>query len=277
MTEIACNEDISGTNYMSTIASVLEAGTYYISCGTWGAGVGSFDVQVSSILLPENNSCSGAPITDVSVGTVATATGDGTNATASGGFPVAEVWEAFTLSECADVVIDFCGSSPMAVSLYVNLFDQCPIGSSLPIGTIIEVGCAGSDSSLAISFTELAAGTYYYPVIANVAAAGGFEAYTINYTATGCAVGVDEVEQADFSIYPNPNNGVFNIVNEGQAGDYLIEVIDVTGKVVYAEQIQLNGNAQTEINTSNMNTGVYLVKMTNTDENYYRTIRMIVK
>jgi hypothetical protein len=66
-------------------------------------------------------------------------------------------------------------------------------------------------------------------------------------------------------------------VNEGQAGDYLIEVIDVTGKVVYAEQIQLNGNAQTEINTSNMNTGVYLVKMTNTDENYYRTIRMIVK
>ena len=112
MTEVACNEDISGANYMSTIAAVLEAGTYYISCGTWGEAVGSFDVQVSSILLPENNSCSGAPITDVSVGTVATATGDGTNATASGGFPVAEVWEAFTLTECADLRIDFCGSSP---------------------------------------------------------------------------------------------------------------------------------------------------------------------
>lgn len=277
MTEIACNEDISGVNYMSTIASVLEAGTYYISCGTWGSGVGSFDVEVSSVLLPDNNSCSGAPITDVSVGTVATATGDGTNATASGGFPAAEVWEAFTLTECADLRIDFCGSSPQATSLYVNLFDACPIGTSLPIGTITTVGCAGSDSSLAITFTELAAGTYYYPVIADVAAADGFEAYTINYTATSCVVGVEEMEQADFSIYPNPNNGVFNVVNEGQAGEYLIEVIDVTGKVVFAEQVQLNGNAQTEINTSNINTGVYLVKMTNTDDNYYRTIRMIVK
>ena len=110
-----------------------------------------------------------------------------------------------------------------------------------------------------------------------MAAAGGFEAYTINYTATGCAVGVDEVEQADFSIYPNPNSGQFMIVNEGQAGNYVIEVMDVTGKVVYAEQMQLNGNAQTEINTSGINTGVYLVKMTNTEDNYHRTIRMIVK
>jgi len=41
--------------------------------------------------------------------------------------------------------------------------------------------------------------------------------------------------------------------------------------------LQLNANETTVINATDVNTGVYLVKTTNTEENYYRTIRMVIK
>ena len=112
------------------------------------------------VLPPVNDECEGAQITDVTVGVTATAFGDGTGATAGATFPVAEVWEAFTLTECANVVIDFCGSDPLATALYVNLFTECPIGTSLPAGTVSLIECSGSDSALSVSFQGLEAGTY---------------------------------------------------------------------------------------------------------------------
>lgn len=96
-------------------------------------------------------------------------------------------------------------------------------------------------------------------------------------TVVDIASGLDEVELAVFTLFPNPNNGQFTIVNDGENGTYLIEMMDVTGKFVYSEQMQLNANEQTEINTDNVTTGVYLLKVTNTEENYFRTIRMVVK
>jgi hypothetical protein len=96
-------------------------------------------------------------------------------------------------------------------------------------------------------------------------------------TEIDCTIGVAEVEELEFSIFPNPNNGQFTIVNEGIAGEFVVEIMDVTGKIVHSEQVQMNGNDRTEINPTNLNTGVYLVKMINTEENYYRTVRMVIK
>ena len=88
---------------------------------------------------------------------------------------------------------------------------------------------------------------------------------------------VNEIDQANFSFYPNPNNGEFTLVNVGNTGNYLVEVIDITGKVILSENITLNSNAKHEISAQNVVSGVYLVKMTNTQDSYSRTMRMIVK
>jgi hypothetical protein len=415
LTQLGCGEDLGGGNYMSyIIPTVLESGTYYVQGATWTNSEGNYGIAIHPVFVldpPVNDTCGGAQITAVEVGTMATATGDGTGATASPGFPVAEVWEAFSLTECANVTIDFCGSVPMATTLYINLFNSCPIGASLPTGVVTFIECAGNDSAQSIYFENLAAGTYWYPVLADSVGYNGFTNYTINYNAEACAPtsdtcstflggpwsdfntifggapvdsagicpvneittfsvwasesytvdgfvngvtytfsmcngygawaaelsiwdengdlvvflsdtcsiswtatydgtyviginevdacgsqstnastdngfpsltcegadGINELEQADFAIYPNPNNGEFSIVNEGVNGRYLIELIDVTGKVVYSEQLRLNANEKTVINSTGVNTGVYLVKMTNTEANYYRTLRMVIK
>jgi hypothetical protein len=98
-----------------------------------------------------------------------------------------------------------------------------------------------------------------------------------NVILPGTAVGINEAKNIDFAIYPNPNNGQFTIANIGVTSHYLIEIIDVTGKIVYSDSQTLTSGERTEINPNDVKLGVYMVKLTNTTENYYRTLRMIIK
>ena len=372
--------------------------------------------EVVVINTPVNDTCQGAVPFNAPVGMTSSNTGDGTDATVDGpSWPAAQVWEAFILDECADVVIDFCGSDPYAAALYINIYNACPTDSSdaIPNGVTSDIECAPGDTAIQVAFTGLEAGTYYYPVVADEGF-GGFEEYTINVTPTACAgepdtcdvflggpwtnfntefggapvadpetgecpfneitafevwasesytidgfvegetytfsicngaygawpaelsviddqgniililedtcsitwtaeysgtylvginevgacgsasdntatdngfpaltcegtVGIEEVEAINFSVYPNPNEGQFSIMNEGVDGNFLIELMDVTGKIVHSERMQLNSSQRTDINTTDVTPGVYLLKMTNTEENYFKTIRMVVK
>jgi len=70
---------------------------------------------------------------------------------------------------------------------------------------------------------------------------------------------VNEENVIKFNVYPNPNNGIFNISaasNEKQE----IEVQNVLGQVVYNQALN-NGN--TQIDLSNYDKGVYTISVTN--------------
>lgn len=83
--------------------------------------------------------------------------------------------------------------------------------------------------------------------------------------------GTDELSSLDFSIVPNPNNGVFQIEGEIlQSSD--ITIMDVAGRVV---QQELNVQ-QSSVNISlNETPGVYLVNITNGSKSM--TKRVIIK
>jgi hypothetical protein len=473
---------------------------------------------------PDNDNCDGAVTFDVPVdGSTVSVTGDGSGATNAVGFPANQVWESFTIDECADVTIDFCGSVDQATALFIIMYNECPIGDPFTdLGVVGDADCGAPN--LKVDFTALPAGTYWYPVVAD-AAFGGFTAYTMNVVAVACpscmpvtnlavtvdglsatatwddigeayqlvyglagidpdaetpidlvdptydmtgldagtaydvyvrndcgtevstwvmasfsttaeiegesfegaefpptgwtmidadgdgfnwfqaaepafsayagdfsaaseswqdvplfpdnylvtpqrlitdenaeiswhvaaqdpdwtdenyglfisttgneegdfttelfdevltttdwegrmvdlsdyigqevylafrhynstdwfvmkidnvilpgiSVGINEAENIDFAIYPNPNNGEFTIANKGVNGNYLIEIVDVTGKVIYSENTTLTSGERTDINPDNVQMGVYMVRLTNTQENYYRTLRMIIK
>jgi len=88
---------------------------------------------------------------------------------------------------------------------------------------------------------------------------------------------VNEIDKANFSFYPNPNSGQFTLINDGNNGDYIVELIDLTGKVVYSENISLTNSEAHVISADNVVSGVYLVKLINKQDSYSRTMRMIVK
>ena len=59
----------------------------------------------------------------------------------------------------------------------------------------------------------------------------------------------------DFSIYPNPSNGVFNI-NTNEAVS--VSVTDMTGKVVFSPQIKNTGDI---LDLSMLQQGIYIAKV----------------
>lgn len=65
-----------------------------------------------------------------------------------------------------------------------------------------------------------------------------------------------------FLLYPNPNQGKFTYVNvnESEATSQLI-ICDIAGKAVYTAYI--NNNAPFELDLSNLNNGLYIVKVIN--------------
>ena len=70
----------------------------------------------------------------------------------------------------------------------------------------------------------------------------------------------------NIQIYPNPSNGVFNIENPDKE-DYLFELINIEGKVIYKEQINASENIK-QIDISNYSKGMYYIKI-NTKDNQY--------
>lgn len=65
-----------------------------------------------------------------------------------------------------------------------------------------------------------------------------------------------------FLLYPNPNSGAFTYVNvcDGEATSKLF-IYDLTGKVIYSDNI--NNNAPFDLNLSQLNNGLYIVKVIN--------------
>lgn len=71
-----------------------------------------------------------------------------------------------------------------------------------------------------------------------------------------CGLGIDEnVQHEAISIYPNPSTGLFT-VKSNYSG--IIEVLDLTGKIIYKNNI----NGQLNIDLNDRNSGLYILKMT---------------
>jgi hypothetical protein len=70
---------------------------------------------------------------------------------------------------------------------------------------------------------------------------------------------VTESETPDAVLYPNPANESFTI-ESGDALPSFIEVMDISGKVVF------NGTGIRQVNTQQLTTGIYLVRIFFNDE-----------
>jgi hypothetical protein len=207
-TQLYCSEDISQTNWMSyIITEELDAGEYYIQCGTWYNAIGTYDIQVNTaepVVLPPNDQCGGAVVQDLVVdGAQISVDGNGMNATDENGIGEPHVWEAFSIDACADVSLSFCGSTPIPIAIYSNIYNDCPNSGPVQIGAVNASLC--DDDNVGVTFEDLAAGTYYYPVIAD-SLVGGFESYTLSMSAVTCT--------------PNPQPDTCTTWLNGPFGDF---------------------------------------------------------
>jgi hypothetical protein len=75
-------------------------------------------------------------------------------------------------------------------------------------------------------------------------------------------VGIAENAASSFGVYPNPTDGLLNIVFNTAAEEAVIVVTDVAGKVVMTQQINgVQSGSVAEINLSNEAAGIYFVRV----------------
>lgn len=134
-----------------------------------------------------------------------------------------------------------------------------------PSGAVDYEGLGDGDGC---SVTWIASETGTYTIVINEdgncgvgeSIDNGFPAITCN--GAGClTVSVDETANASFSIFPNPNNGQFVIDYVGESGLALIEVMDVTGKVIITNQQGVTSGTRVDMNVGNVR-GMYFVRIT---------------
>ena len=82
-------------------------------------------------------------------------------------------------------------------------------------------------------------------------------------------VGVEELKGNDISIYPNPASDYMMVLSNGKGN---MQVVDITGKVVYTSSIS---NSTEVFDISKLNSGIYFVKVSTTDKNF--TKKLIVE
>jgi len=90
----------------------------------------------------------------------------------------------------------------------------------------------------------------------------------------GTSVSVDDNIFDEITIYPNPNNGTFNLViSEHKAGTININVFSITGNAVVNRTIESDGAfINTKFNMDNYPAGVYFIKINGTSFNYSKKI-----
>lgn len=75
-------------------------------------------------------------------------------------------------------------------------------------------------------------------------------------------VGIEDFSANETAIYPNPNNGSFNIEVESSIDNAVIRIFDLTGRVRYNETANLIEKTPYQINT-NLSKGLYILEINN--------------
>lgn len=75
-------------------------------------------------------------------------------------------------------------------------------------------------------------------------------------------LGVDEFNVEDsFSVYPNPNKGIFNVKFNSSSNNVGIEVYDIRGRSVFSNSYSNSGTFNESIDLGNVQSGMYLLNV----------------
>jgi len=71
-----------------------------------------------------------------------------------------------------------------------------------------------------------------------------------------------------FSVYPNPTSDYLNILSSELEGEFEIDILDLSGKLLFSKQSRLQLNEAYQINQMHLNRGVYILRLRNQTESY---------
>jgi hypothetical protein len=88
----------------------------------------------------------------------------------------------------------------------------------------------------------------------------------------GVCTGINEMSQANFEVYPNPNNGSFDIkLNDQSIQNATLSISNMLGQTLLEKKV-INNTSTIHIDAANLKQGVYFVKVQTGNASYVRKI-----
>ncbi|MFM2016558.1 MAG: hypothetical protein RL007_214 [Bacteroidota bacterium] len=266
---------------------------------TWSAGVvdGVSFLPVSTntytVTGTDANGCSDTSSITVTVNALPTVVANVTNDTICTGSSVVFTGSGANTYSWSGGVTDGNSFTPASTNSYTVTgtdVNGCSDTSSInvivnPIPSVsasaaTNLACL-SDNPLTLSGTP-SGGTWSGPGVSGTTfnpttAGSGSHVVTYTYTdAFGCTSVANDTITVDLclgfntssntngvNIYPNPNNGVFNITLNNANAKVVIEVIDLQGRIVSVSEVQNTKVGFTQqLNLTKEDAGIYLVRVT---------------
>jgi subtilisin-like proprotein convertase family protein len=93
---------------------------------------------------------------------------------------------------------------------------------------------------------------------------GNVQSYTLTICSQQATLSSEVLDDSVFTIYPNPNNGSFNIqFNSNSVDEIKILVHDIRGRQVFGKNFANSGLFNENVNLGNVQSGVYMVTVLN--------------
>jgi len=299
----ANDDDLGGTSGAPnfSICGLTPGNTYYLMHDSWSTvTTGVYSIQLDEIIT-EAGSTSG--ILDICTGDTA----DLFNGIS--GYDMGGVWtEEITTANFAGSIFPSAGLAFQVFNFQYTVVEGCAMDSIIQQVQIYGPSSAGTDGTITVCQNQPVdllsglggnvdtGGQWYDPannptpsaiVASNIPGSFNYDYITSNGvcpedTANVIVVvdptcdylNIQEIVFGNMEVYPNPTTGVVYISNSNATEVFNFEITDVQGKVVATENAAINGTETTEINFTNLEVGIYMVRVYNeTAEKTFRVVK----
>jgi hypothetical protein len=213
-----------------------------------------------SVTLTATSTTTGATFTWLKNGsTISGANGASYTVTNAGSYSAMAISGGCTStnSSATTVTVNTKPVTPTITQNGAKLISSSGVGNQWYLNNTLITGATSQ------TFTATTNGSYTVIVTNNSCSSSASNA--VNMIAAGLE---DEKIIAGVSVYPNPSNGVFNlIVPQGQV--YEATVTDLTGKVLFTRTVK---EANTKLNLKNTAKGIYVLKLVSNGKTIVRKI-----
>jgi len=258
-------------NSISQTLNVSVSGTYFVSVSdSFGcAGADTINITLNAnpslYLGADTTQCGGAVVLDAQLAGGTYLWSDNSTAqtlsAASSGIYWVNVVDANGCTT-ADTITVTINAVP-TVTASANTLTACALDADIVL-TGSPIGGTWSGTSVSGNLFDPSAGAgSYSPLYTYTDANGCTGTAGVTIVVSECT-GIAENNSASLvTLYPNPNNGQFNIVFGSDTVDVFVEITDVEGRTVQTQQLNsVVAGANNTVSMENAANGFYFVKVT---------------
>ena len=277
----SCDDDSSSDGNFSLISLTGRTPGEVLYANVWdygGGDVGTFKISAYDSSLAAslvNDDCANAIALTIGgvfedndiIGTNANATNSNPPAPGCASFGGGDVWFSVAIPASGNLTIE-TQSDPSSGG---QLNDTGLAVYSGNCGNLTLVAC-DDDSSLDGNFSliSLIGRTPGEVLYANVWDYGGGDVGTFKISTYDATLSASGFVSSKFSVYPNPANNLINVSNNGNIQINTIVLMDINGRTV--KSLNFDGVTETQINISDLSTGVYFINIDTSGGNIVRKI-----